>query len=106
MTVSPIVESKRACERWLRQLPLVAAADLARKSEKLAKSAFALLRGTFFRQTGVAAAVRAAHRCPLATCSGVIDLGGSSRGLTPAASTLNASGIHLQQRGTAVLRHR
>jgi uncharacterized protein (DUF2252 family) len=45
----PIAESNRAYEKWLRErLPLLPA-DLKRKHAKMAKSAFAFLRGTFFR---------------------------------------------------------
>ena len=45
----PIVESNRAYERWLGRRLTLLPADLKRKHEKMAKSAFAFLRGTFFR---------------------------------------------------------
>ncbi len=45
----PIAESNRAYERWLRSRLSLLPADLKRKHEKMAKSAFAFLRGTFFR---------------------------------------------------------
>jgi uncharacterized protein (DUF2252 family) len=49
MTVLPIVESNRAYERWLRSRLSLLPADLDRKHAKMTKSAFAFLRGTFFR---------------------------------------------------------
>ena len=45
----PIAESNRAYERWLRRRLTLLPADLRRKHEKMAKSAFAFLRATFFR---------------------------------------------------------
>jgi uncharacterized protein (DUF2252 family) len=45
----PITESNRAYEKWLRSRLTLLPADLARKHGKMAKSAFAFLRGTFFR---------------------------------------------------------
>lgn len=47
--MQPIAESNRAYEKWLRGRLTLLPADLKRKHAKLAKSAFAFLRGTFFR---------------------------------------------------------
>jgi hypothetical protein len=44
-----IVESNRAYESWLRSRLALLPADLTRKHEKMARSAFSFLRGTFFR---------------------------------------------------------
>jgi uncharacterized protein DUF2252 len=49
MAMLPIAEANRAYERWLRSRLTLLPADLKRKHEKMAKSAFAFLRGTFFR---------------------------------------------------------
>jgi hypothetical protein len=45
----PIAASNRAYEKWLRSRLTLLPADLKRKHGKMAKSAFAFLRGTFFR---------------------------------------------------------
>src|SRR5262249_30546886 len=45
----PIAESNRAYEKWLRSRVTLLPADMKRKHEKMAKSAFAFLRATFFR---------------------------------------------------------
>ena len=45
----PIAESNRAYEKWLRSRLTLLPGDLKRKHGKMAKSAFAFLRGTFFR---------------------------------------------------------
>jgi len=45
----PIAASNRAYEKWLRSRLTLLPADLKRKHGKMAKSAFAFLRATFFR---------------------------------------------------------
>lgn len=54
-------------------------------------------------QMKAAAKARVGSVCLLATRSGGIDLLGSSRELMPTTSAPSAAGIHLQQRGAAVL---
>jgi hypothetical protein len=49
MAMLPIAESNRAYEKWLGRRLTLLPVDIARKHEKMAKSAFGFLRGTFFR---------------------------------------------------------